>query len=155
MLIASSFLVNVTPFYFWFLADHFPDLVYCTFKLDVWANLVLVAPRFRWCILLLFVCKLDVESVTYFLLDCSYFNKNFLSLCRNLKLKITVSNQDDAINICRFIDNLDRHQGPLFTIRQCKNTLTKRFMAAAVGKIHKLRREKLRELEAPSITKGK
>ena len=33
------------------------------------------------------------------------------------------------------------------------NTLIKRFIATAVGKIHKLRREKLHELEAPWITK--
>ena len=32
-----------------------------------------------------FVCKQDVESVTHFLLDCSYFKQNFLSLWRNLK----------------------------------------------------------------------
>ena len=34
-----------------------------------------------------FACKQDVESVTHFLLDCSYFKQNFLSLWRNLKLK--------------------------------------------------------------------
>ena len=38
MQIASSCLANVTPFHFWSLADHFPDLVDCMFKLDVWAN---------------------------------------------------------------------------------------------------------------------
>ena len=38
---ASSCLANVTPFYFWSLANQFPDLVDCTFKLDLWANSVL------------------------------------------------------------------------------------------------------------------
>ena len=33
------------------------------------------------------------------------------------------------------------------------NTLIKRYIAAAVGKFHKLRRERLRELDAPWITK--
>ena len=56
-----------------------------------------------------FVCKQDVESVTHFVLDCSYFKQNFLSLWRNLKLKITVPNQADGVNICQFTDNLDRH----------------------------------------------
>ena len=56
-----------------------------------------------------FVCKQDVESVTHFLLDFSYFKQNFLSLWRNLKIKITVSNQADRVNICQFIDDLDRH----------------------------------------------
>ena len=52
-----------------------------------------------------FVCKQDFESMTHFLLDCSYFKQNFLSLWRNLKIKITVSNQRDGVNICQFIDN--------------------------------------------------
>ena len=34
MQIASSCLANVTPFHLWSLADHFPDLVDCMFKLD-------------------------------------------------------------------------------------------------------------------------
>ena len=55
-----------------------------------------------------FVCKQDVESVTNFLLDCSYFKQNFLSPWRNLKIKITVSNQADGVKICQFIDNSDR-----------------------------------------------
>ena len=63
-----------------------------------------------------FVCKQDVEIVTHFLLDCSYFKQNFLSLWRNLKIKITVSNQADRVNICQFIDNLDRHQKVLLLI---------------------------------------
>ena len=89
------------------------------------------------------VCKHDVESVTHFLLDCSYFKQNFLSLWRNLKLKITVSNQVDGINICQFIDNLDcQHKVPLLLGGLClpfdnvTNTLIKRFIAAAVGKIN-------------------
>ena len=56
-----------------------------------------------------FLCKQDVESVTHFFLDCSYFKQNFLSLWRNLKLKITVSSQADGGNVCQFIANLDRH----------------------------------------------
>ena len=40
---ASSCLANVTPFHFWSLAGHFPDLVDCMFKLDLWANSALVA----------------------------------------------------------------------------------------------------------------
>ena len=65
---------------------------------------------------LCFVCKQDVESVTHFLLDRSYLKQNFLSLRRNLKLKITVSNQADGVNICRFIDNLDRNHKVLLLL---------------------------------------
>ena len=73
-----------------------------------------------------FVCKQYVENMIHFLVDCSYFKQNFLSLCRNLNHKVTVSNQADVVNICQFIYNLDCHhkipfasRGPLFTIQQC------------------------------------
>ena len=71
-----------------------------------------------------------------------------------------MSNQADGVNICQFIDNLDRHHKVLLLLGglclpfdNVTNTLIKSFIAAAVGKIHKLRREKLRELEAPWLTK--
>ena len=58
------------------------------------------------------------------------------------------------------VDNLDRHQKVLLLLvglclpnDNVTNTLIKRVIAAAVGKIHKLRRERLRELEAPWLTK--
>ena len=107
-----------------------------------------------------FVCKQDVESVTHFLLDCSYFKQNFLSLWRNLKIKITVSNQADGVIICQFIDNLDRHHkvlllsgGLYLPFDNVTNMLIKRFIAAAIGKIHKLCLERLYELGAPWLTK--
>ena len=161
---ASSCLANVTPFHFWSLADQFPDLVsrlHVQVRLMGQFGLSGGIPWLRdtdgaFC----FVCKQDVESVTHFFLDCSYFKQNFLSLWRNLKLKITVSNQADGVNICRFIDNLDRHHRVLLLLGglclpfdNVTNTLIKRFIAAAVGKIHKLRRERLCELEAPWLTK--
>ena len=126
MQIASSCLANVTPFHFWSLADHFPDLVS---RLHVQIRLMgqfVLSGGIPWlrdsdgafC----FVCKHDIESVT----DCSYFKQNFLSLWRNLKLKVTVSNQADGLNICQLIDTFRSSsqgtfasRGPLFTIRQC------------------------------------
>ena len=45
------------------------------------------------------VCKQDVESVTHFFFNCSNVKQNFLSLWKNLKLKITVSNQADGVNV--------------------------------------------------------
>ena len=74
----------------------------------------------------------------------------------NLKIKITVSNQADGVKICQFINNLDRHHKVLLLLGglclpfdNVTNTLIKRFIATAIGKIHKLRRERLRELDAP------
>ena len=54
-------------------------------------------------------CHYPPPLRAHFFLDCSYFKQNFLSLWRNLKLKITVFSQADGVSICRFIDNLDRH----------------------------------------------
>ena len=67
-------------------------------------------------------------------------------------------NQADGVNICQFIDNLDRHHKVLLLLGLClpfgnvTNMLIKRFIVAAIGKIHKLYRERLRELEAPWLT---
>ena len=73
---------------------------------------------------------------------------------------MTVSNRPDGVNICKFIDNLDRHHKVLLLLGglclpfdNVTNTLIKRFIAAAVGKTHKLHRGRLRELEAPWLTK--
>ena len=164
MQIASSCLANVIPFHFWSIADHFPDVVS---RLHVQVRLICQfdpsggIPRLRdsdgaFC----FVCKQDVESVTHFLLDCSYFKQKFLSFWRNLKIKITVSNQADGVNICQFIDNLDRHHKVVLLLRglclpfdNVTNTLIKRFIAATIGYIQKLRQERLRELEVSWLTK--
>ena len=164
MQIASSCLANVTPFHFLSLADHFAELVsrlHVQFRLMGQLGLSGGIPWLRYSDgALCFVCKQDVESVTHFLLDCSYFKQNFLSLWRNLKIKITVSNQADGVNICQFIDNLDRHSkvflllgGLCLQFDNVINTLIKRSIAATIGKIHKLRLEMLRELEAPWLTK--
>ena len=68
-----------------------------------------------------------------------------------------MSNQADGVNIC---DDLDRHHKVLLLLLglclpfdNVANTLIKRFRAVSVGKIHKLRRERLRELEEPWLTK--
>ena len=75
---------NVTPFLLWPLADHFPDSVNgLHFRVRLMGQFGLRGgiPWLRdsdgaFC----FVCKQDVESVTLFLLDCSYFKQNLLSL---------------------------------------------------------------------------
>ena len=118
--IASSGLANVTPFHFWSLANYFPDLVsrlHVQVRLMGQFGLSGGIPWLRnsdgaFC----FVGKQDVESVTRFLLHCSYFKQNFLSLWRNLKIRITVSNQIDGVNICQFIDSLDGHHKVLLLL---------------------------------------
>ena len=140
MQIASSCLANVT-FHFW----SFPRLSRLHVQVRLMGQFGLSGgiPWLRnsdgaFC----FVCKQDVENLTHFLLDCGYVKQNFLSLWRNLKIKITVSNQADGVNICQFIDNLDRHHKVLLLLGglclpfdNVTNTLIKRFIEAAIGKI--------------------
>ena len=103
-----------------------------------------------------FICKEEIESVTDFLLVCSYFRNNFDSLWDKLKLRIAQSNQTDGVYISNFIANLDRNNKVLLLLGGLALPLDsktyiqiKRFISAAVGKIYKLHQERLRELEAP------
>ena len=102
------------------------------------------------------ICKEDIESVTHFSLDCSYFRNNFESLWDKLKIKIARSNLIDGAYFCNFIKNLDENKRVLLLLRGLAlpfdnkaNIMINRFISSAVGKIHKLRNERLCELEAP------
>ena len=108
---------------------------------------------------LCFICKVDIENIQHFLLDCSHFKENFDSLWHNLELKIINSSSTDGVQIVNFINNLDRQNkimlllGGLFLpFDKVTTTLIKRFLSASVGKIYKLHSERLRELEAPWLT---
>ena len=77
MRVAHSCLGNVPPFCFWSLANQFPDLVSrLHIQVRLMSNFGL-----NGCIpwlqntngAICFICKEEIESVTYFLLDCSYF----------------------------------------------------------------------------------
>ena len=72
-----------------------------------------MAPKYRWCN---FMCKEEIESVTHFLVDCSYFRNNFDSLWNKLKLKIAQSKQTDGVYFCNFITNLDRNNKVLLLL---------------------------------------
>ena len=160
MRVAHSCLENVPPFCFWSLANQFPDLVS---RLQIQVRLI---SNFglNGCIpwlqntddAICFICKEEIESVTHFLLDCSYFKNNVDSLWNKLKLKIAQSNQTDGVYICNFITNLDRNNkvllllgGLALPLDSKTNIQIKRFISAAVGRIYKLRQERLHELEAP------
>ena len=74
----------------------------------------------------------------------------------NLKTKVINFNLTYGITISDFITNLDPHKKVLLLLGglslpfdDASVVLIKRFVASAVGKIHKLRTAKLRELEAP------
>ena len=103
---------------------------------------------------LCFICKEDIENTYQFFLDCSQFKENFDSIWRNLQLKVTRSNLTDGIQIPNFIKNLNRQSkvtslmgGLSLPFDNQTTTLVKKFASSAVGKIYKLRTEKLHELE--------
>ena len=69
-------------------------------------------------------------------------------------------NQTDDITMSDFITNLDPHRkfllllgGLSLPFGDTSVVLIKRFVVSAVDKIHKLQTAKLRELEAPWLTK--
>ena len=160
MRVAHCCLEKVPPFCFWSLANQFPGLV-CLWHIQVrlMSNFGL-----NGCIPWLqntagancFICKEENKSVTHFLLDCSYFRNNFDSLWNKLKLKIYQSIQTNGVYICNFVTNLDRNNKVLLLLGELAlpldsktNIQINRFISAAVGKIYKLRQERLHELEAP------
>ena len=88
------------------------------------------------------------------------FRDNYSSLWSNLKTKIINFNQTDGISMSDFITNVDPHKKDLLLLGglslpfdDASVVLIKRSVVSAIGKIHKLRTAKLRELEARWLTK--
>ena len=147
---------NMPPHHFWSSTDKYSDLVtrmhtqvrlMSNFGLNgsvPWLKDTKGALRF--------ICKQDIENLNHFLLDCP---QNFGSIWRNLELKIIRSNLTDGIQIANFIKKLDRQHTVMLLVGGLSLpfdnetvTLIKKFISSAVGKIYKVRIEKLRELEA-------
>ena len=89
----------------------------------------------------------------------SPLGNNYSSLWSNLKTRINNFNQTDVITMSDFITNLDPHKKVLLLLGglslpfdDASVVLIKRFVASAVGKIHKLWTAKLLEPEAPWLT---
>ena len=106
-----------------------------------------------------FLCKVDIETVSHFLLDCPNFREHFDSLWANLTVKVTKLNDTEGRQTSEFSPKLDRQQKALLPLGclplpfdAVTVTMITRFIAAGVGKICKLRAEKLLELEAPWLS---
>ena len=113
MRVVQSCLGNVSPFRFWSLANQFRDLVSrMHVQVMLMGNFGLNS-SLPWLqntdCAICFICKEDIESVTHFFLDCSYFRNNFESLWDKLTVKIATSNPIDGAYICNFIKNLDKN----------------------------------------------
>ena len=107
-----------------------------------------------------FICKEDEETLHHFLFDCTGFREHFNLLWSSLSTKVMRSNPTDGNHMSDFLVNLEQYQKALLLIG-CLHLpfdsgtimMVTRSVASAVGKIYKLRTEKLRELEAPWIAK--
>ena len=105
---------------------------------------------------LYFVCKEAKDDFHHFLFYCSYFRKHFDSLWSNLDVKVSNSCPTDGSQISAFIKNLDQDSKALLLLGCLPlpfDSMSLTVITSAIGKIYKLRTERLRELEAPWLRK--
>ena len=100
----------------------------------------------------------NVENVNHFLLECREFSNNFDSIWLNLRQKIVSVSPIDGLQIFYFIHHLNQRYKVLLLLGGLQLpfdresvTLITRFICSAVNKVFHLRKEKLRELEAPRL----
>ena len=106
-----------------------------------------------------FICVEGEETLYHFLFNCTGFREHFDLLLSSLTIKAIRSNPTDGSRMSDFLVNLEQRQKALVLIGclplpfdSVTIIMITRFVASAVGKIYKLRTDKLRELEAPWIT---
>ena len=174
MRVAQTCLENISPYQFWSIADHYPDLVS---RLHVQIRLMgnfglnggvpwLTNTDGELCLF----CKNSIEDVSHFLSDCSSFRDNFESLWSNrdnfdslwsnLSQKLIACNPSDGTQISHFVSSLDRQQKIILLLGGfplpfdgVAVTMISRFISSAVCKIHRFRKDLLREREAPWLPK--
>ena len=148
---------------FWAITGEYPDLV-CRLHVQIrivgWLGLNGGIP---WLLntdgALCFVCKSDIETFDHFLLNCPAFRQNFKMLWSGLNRKIKNCNHVDADNIIQFILNLDKSSKTMLLLGclplpfdSSTVSVIIRFVASALSKIYKVRRNKLRELDVPWLS---
>ena len=154
----------VSPQMFWSISNQYPDLVpRLHVQIRLMGNFGFSA-CVPWTITadesLCFVCKEAKDDLYHFLFDCSYFRKNFDSHWSTLDVKASNSSPTDGSQISAFIKNLDQDSKALLLLGclllpsdSMTFTVITHFVASAIGKIYKLRTERLRELEVPWLRK--
>ena len=159
MKISRLFLENMPLDTFWSISNKFPDLAkHLHQQVHLTANYGLNGgvPWLRGTTgALCFFCTEEVEDCSHFFLRCETFKANFSSLWQNLNSKILLFNPTDGTFICSFLSNLDQNNKILFLLGGLPlpfevetSTMIRWFVSSAVGKIRKIRTEKLRELKA-------
>ena len=88
-----------------------------------------------------FLCKVDIETVSHFLLDCPNLREHFDLLWATLTVKVTKFNDIVGRQISEFTAKLDRHQKVVLLlgclplpVDATTATMITRFIAAAVVK---------------------
>ena len=147
-----------------FCTDNYPDLVKCLHVQIRLAGNFGLNGGVPWLLntdgALCFICKENVENVNHFLLECREFRNNFDSIWLNLRQKIVSASPIDGSQIFDFIHHLNQRHKVLLLLGELQLpfdresvTLITRFICSAVNKVFHLRKEKLRELEAPWLSK--
>ena len=160
---AKSCFELVPPQKFWSISGYYPDLV-CRLHVlirlvgNFGLNTLKVYPGLKPRIARFASSAKKVKR--HFRFDCTGFRKRFDLLWSSLSSKVIRSNPKDGNHMSDFLVNLEQHQKALLLIGclplpfdSATIMMITRFVASAVGKIYKLRTEKLRELEAPWIDK--
>ena len=105
-----------------------------------------------------FICKNSVEDAGHFFFDCMPFGENFTILWSNLKTTLFNASPLESNFMFSFSVNLDRKHKTVFLFRGFSlpfdskiTTIVKRFVSTAVGKIYKIRSDKLCDLEARGL----
>ena len=146
MQIAQACLENVSPHKFWSISEQHPDLVSrLHIQTRLMGNFGLNGGIPWLCNIdcaICFLFKVDIETVSHFLLDCPNFREHFDALWVNLTVKVTKFNDIDGRQVSEFITKLDRHQKALLVL-ECLSlpfdaatvTMITPFIATAAGKI--------------------
>ena len=157
---AKSCLEFVPPQKFWSISSYYLDLVCHLHVQTRFMGNFGLNTSIPWAATtdssICFICKEGEETLYHFLFDCTGFREHFDLLWSSLTTKVKHSNPTDSCHMSDFLVNLEQHQKALLLIG-CLPLLfdsaaimaITRFVASAVGKIYRLRTEKLRELEAP------
>ena len=160
--ISRLFLENTPPDTFWSISYKFPNLVkhlHQQVRLIANYNSNVGVP---WLCgtngALYFFCKDEAKDCSHFFLCCETFKANYSYPWQNLDSKILLSNPTDGTFICNFLSDLD-HNKRLFLMGGLPlpfevetSIMIRRFVSSAVGRICKIRTDKLCELEAPWLT---
>ena len=102
--------------------------------------------------------KNGVEDAVHFLCDCMSFRENFTILWSNLKTTLFNASPLESNFMFSFLVNFDRKHKTMFLLGGLclpfdskTSTIVKRFVSTAVGKIYKIRSNKLCDLETSSL----